>query len=92
MKKVVRYQCQFCKKEFKTPNKHNCKFNPELKNCFTCKYLKDWIYGEYVDDYYRMPNYPDCEKECGDWDIESIKDCNYNMKCEKWAKKEKIDK
>jgi len=43
MKQVIRYQCEFCKKEFKTPDRHYCKKNPELKNCFTCKHLKEWL-------------------------------------------------
>lgn len=85
MKEVTRYECQFCKKDFKTPDKHYCKFNPELKNCFTCKHLKGWEEGEgngnYGYDYYREPNYPDCEKECDGWDIEAIKGCNYDMQC-----------
>gem|GEM_PF-3207114 len=31
MKQVIRYQCEFCKKEFKTPDRRYCKKNPELK-------------------------------------------------------------
>lgn len=82
MKKVTRYQCQFCKKDFKTPDKHHCKFNPELRNCFTCKHLKGWIDGEeYPGDYYREPNYPDCNVDIDGWDIGVIKGCNYNMQC-----------
>ena len=80
-------------KEFKTPDRHYCKKNPELKNCFTCKNLKGWleseestpIYFESETHYSRYPNYPDCAADVGDgWDIEIIKSCNYNMQCEKW--------
>lgn len=87
MKEVTRYQCQYCKKDFKTPDKHHCKFNPELKNCFTCKHLKDWIEGESYSwgwEHGREPNYPDCDVGCDGWDIEVIKGCNYNMQCEAW--------
>lgn len=85
MKQVIRYQCEFCKKEFKTPNRHYCKFNPELKNCFTCKHLKGWHEGEeYPGDYYREPNYPDCAKECDGWNIENIKELSYKMQCLDW--------
>lgn len=77
MKRVIRYQCQFCKKEFKTPNKHRCKKNPELKNCFSCKKLNGWVY-----DYGDTPQ-PDC-LENEDWDIVAIKSVNYNMQCQHW--------
>ena len=43
MKEVTRYQCEFCKKDFKTPDRHQCKKDPALKNCFTCKHLKGWL-------------------------------------------------
>ncbi len=83
MRKVTRYQCRFCKKDFKTPDRHYCKKNPELKNCFTCKHLKGWdedfVYGEYT----RTP-WPDCAAGVDGWDIESIKNANYNMQCEEW--------
>ena len=88
MKEVTRYQCEFCKKDFKTPNRHYCKKNPELKNCFTCKHLKGWEEsednGEYGYEYYKEPNYPDCAADMDGWDIETIKEVNYNMQCEKW--------
>lgn len=38
---VVRYRCRWCGKEgLKTPYRHKCKFNPEYKNCFSCRYCK----------------------------------------------------
>ena len=86
MKELKVWQCQWCKKLFKTPNRHCCKKNPALKNCFTCKHLKDW----YKDDY--GLNAPNCvaleDKSWLDWDIESIKSMNYDMKCECWEQGE----
>jgi hypothetical protein len=38
MKQVIRYQCEYCKKEFKTPDRHICRKKPELKNCYTCEH------------------------------------------------------
>ena len=95
MKQVIRYQCELCKKEFKTPDRHYCKKNPKLKNCFTCKHLKGWLeseesvptYFESETHYIRYPNYPDCAADVG-WDIEIIKSRNYNMQCEKWEAEE----
>ena len=37
MKPIQVYQCEYCKKLFKTPDKHKCKYNPEFRNCFSCK-------------------------------------------------------
>lgn len=96
MKKVTRYQCGFCKKDFKTPDRHYCKFDPELKNCFTCKHLKGWHEGEIVNVGFgpyngpSEPNYPDCAVDCDGWDIEAIKGCNYNMQCSGWAEGRKV--
>lgn len=91
MKEVTRYQCKFCKKDFKTPNRHYCKFNPALKNCFTCKHLKGWESGEQYDGGYEYPqwepNHPDCtsdEPNLVGYDIELIKELEYNMQCERW--------
>ena len=88
MEKVTRYQCKFCKKDFKTPDRHYCKFNPELKNCFTCKNLRGWNEGQQYgqeEGWFREPNTPDCVvDEGGHWDIEEIKSKEYNMQCERW--------
>lgn len=87
MKKIEVYECEFCKKLFRTPNKHNCKFNPKLKNCFTCKNFIRWEETEcYFPGCYEIP-YPDCEVGCDGWDIDEIKNVNYNMQCEKWEEK-----
>ena len=88
MKKVTRYQCEFCKKDFKTPDRHYCKMNPELKNCFTCKHLKGWLESEDGVDVgvgiLPYPNYPDRAADVDGWDIEEIKGANYNMQCSEW--------
>lgn len=86
MKKVVRYQCELCKKEFRTPNRHKCKFRPELKNCFTCKNFNGWNNDSGFDVGIEPP-YPDCE-HCEDWNIETIKQAEYNMQCEHWEQRE----
>ena len=84
MKALIVYECEHCKKLFRTPNRHYCKMNPELKNCWTCKHLKGWKEGERDFDY-QNPPYPDCEYcEPCDWDLDTIKDVNYNMQCEHW--------
>ena len=86
MKAVTRYQCKFCKKDFKTPDRHHCKMNPALKNCFTCKYLKGWDSDNIYDEYTMMP-YPDCVADIdamNDWTLDSIKSIDYDMQCEMW--------
>jgi hypothetical protein len=85
MKEVTRYQCEFCNKDFKTPNRHYCKMNPALKNCFTCKHLDGWGESDYSE--HPIPA-PICKVELDhDWDIEIIKECNYNMQCDKWKQR-----
>ncbi len=34
---VTVYRCRFCRKIFMTDKRHTCKFNPEAKNCFSCR-------------------------------------------------------
>ena len=88
MKEVTRYQCEFCNKDFRTPDKHYCKKKPELKNCFTCKHLKGWLESTEGTDVgvgiIPDPNYPDCTADVDGWNIEDIKYANYNMQCSKW--------
>lgn len=88
MKEVIRYQCEFCKKDFKTPNRHYCKMNPKLKNCFTCKFLKGWTNDSSDYDIGTPAPYPECmadeDPSWNDWNLETIKEVNYDMQCEKW--------
>lgn len=46
MKKVVRYQCEWCGKEFKTPDRHLCKWRPEIHNCLSCRHRGMFLKGE----------------------------------------------
>lgn len=88
MKKVVRYECPHCKKVFKTKTRHYCKFNPKLKNCFSCRHSKGWDKEyEQTDEYGRVElyeppsivcNVKDCDEER---DIETLKSINYDMRC-----------
>ena len=52
MQEVTRYECPFCKKLFKTPNRHRCKHDPINKNCLSCGYFDNFEnfegqFGEY---------------------------------------------
>ena len=38
MKKVTRYLCEFCGKEFKTSDRHKCRWSPDAHNCLSCKH------------------------------------------------------
>ncbi|MDI6789940.1 MAG: hypothetical protein QME44_04530 [Thermodesulfobacteriota bacterium] len=79
MKPLTVYECEWCKKLFRTPDRHQCKKNPALKNCFSCKHLRGW------DEYKPEPPAPDCAAGCcEDWDIDNIKWRNYDMQCEGW--------
>lgn len=48
MEQVVRYKCQWCGKEFKTPDRHVCKWDPDCKNCLSCKYRGKFVEGAHT--------------------------------------------
>jgi len=64
MQAITMYKCPFCNKAFKTPNRHNCKHDPEHKNCITCANQRGFdsfigqydYYGNCEIDPYVMPN------------------------------------
>ena len=84
---VKRYQCEFCKKDFHTPNRHYCKKNPELKNCFTCKHSMGCENGN-IDYETGCSDSPTIKCECegltDELDLSEIKNINYNMQCSAW--------
>ena len=83
MKQLTVYECEYCKKLFKTPNRHKCKYNPEMKSCFSCKHNKGF-YEETIERYYSTHTeeyktiFVDCELEMCD---ESVGDTPRNMQC-----------
>jgi hypothetical protein len=96
MRELTVYECEYCKKLFRTKNRHDCKKDPAKKNCFTCKFLKDWLVSDDGTDvgigFIRDPNYPDCVAGYGEgWDIEAIKSVNYNMQCSGWQQGEYVN-
>lgn len=46
LKPITMYQCQHCKKLFKSPDKHNCRRDPDKTNCYTCEH---WGHQFYFD-------------------------------------------
>lgn len=46
MEQVTRYKCAWCGKEFKTPNRHLCKWDPDSHNCLSCVYRGEFVKGE----------------------------------------------
>lgn len=69
---VVRYRCRWCGREgLKTPYRHKCKFNPEYKNCFSCRHCKGVEFIR-ISDGKRIT-----EKEA------QIFECEKRMSCEK---------
>jgi hypothetical protein len=84
MQVITMYECPYCKKIFKTPDKHNCKRHPDKKNCFSCKHFQCF------DDDYQAPNYYDTgyryiNPVCGhsehyEHEVEDIIDVMYHNK------------
>jgi hypothetical protein len=97
VKALTMYECEYCKKVFKTPDKHRCKMHPELKNCFSCKHLEkfdeDSSPGSYGDSGYRYVS-PVCgHSEHYEHDTEDIIDVMYHnsprwsLNCPGWESK-----
>lgn len=36
--RVVRYRCEWCGREFRTDRLHDCKFDPDKRNCLSCRH------------------------------------------------------
>lgn len=52
MKQVVRYECKWCGRLFKTQNRHNCRFNPKHHNCLSCRYCGK--FDKHEEDYWNV--------------------------------------
>lgn len=46
MTKVDRYRCEWCGKEFRTPDRHRCKWDADAHNCLSCKHRGEYVAGE----------------------------------------------
>ena len=81
MKRLIRYQCEYCKKLFATPDRHNCKYNPLHKNCYTCANNKGFFKEEDSDGFSRIYRY--CvECDFSDYDAQDLSREKYNIQCE----------
>lgn len=45
MKMVTRYKCEWCGGEFKTADRHKCKYDPKFKNCLSCANRGKFVQG-----------------------------------------------
>ncbi len=82
MKEVTRYQCQYCKKDFKTSNRHSCKRDPAKRNCYTCQNNKGWEEDEGI--------YPGCDYAIAEG-ISALylyEKLNYDLQCEHYKQLE----
>jgi len=91
MKELTVYQCEHCKKLFRTPNRHNCKFNPKFKNCHSCKFCRGFTDEDYIGGVDvgvgTMPTnmlYPTCMKDCGDYSALEITRMGYKLNCSEY--------
>jgi hypothetical protein len=82
VKELIVYECPHCKKLFRTKTRHSCKYDPDNKNCFTCKHNikfdvdhNDCGYGQLV--------YVVCEKEY-DADMPQMIKCKYKLDCQEY--------
>lgn len=80
MIQVTMYQCEYCKKYFKTPDKHRCKYDPKFKNCFSCKHNKGFD-SDYINSEYTKEVFPICDKGW-EWGMGEIITMKYDLQCE----------
>ena len=83
MRALTVYECNFCKELFRTSNKHKCKFDPKMKNCFTCANFVKFEEQNY-DDSYGGFTYPVCTLEAKDTDLKEMSQLCWNLDCHKW--------
>jgi len=90
---VTRYVCSHCKEDFRTTTRHDCKRDPEKKNCFTCKHNNGWdredVESGYGEQGYHT--YPVWYVECGKDHERTAPDLSrvgYKLNCPDWEQKE----
>jgi len=85
---VTRYVCLYCKKDFKSNTRHDCKRDPDKKNCFTCKHNKGWKPTEVEYDYHNSEEWGViCENEY-DHTAPDLVRMSYKLNCPEWELKE----
>lgn len=50
MTEVKRYRCEWCGKEFRTPDRHHCRFDPDVKNCLSCEFVGTFIPEDRINE------------------------------------------
>lgn len=89
MKKVIRFECEFCEKLFKTPDRHKCKYDPKFKNCYSCGHNEGWDENRDDEDY-RHSGSIDVICKHGEHDAQELSNikydlqCRYHLCCGKW--------
>lgn len=90
---VARQECQWCGNLYKT-TRHDCKFDPEKRNCLTCKHNHGQRPGTPGNPYNGEgePPYFECDLgrdvSCGVSDLDVIQSVNWNLQCDHWEKVE----
>lgn len=85
-KRVSRYLCKWCGKEFKTDHLHDCKFDPDKRNCLSCVHQigSDKEEGDPVTCAPDMPYFVCDKDECDGsrfCDIATLGRNNWQGKC-----------
>jgi hypothetical protein len=96
MKPIQMYECQHCKKLFKTPNKHNCRRDPNKTNCYTCEHWGHQFYIDWAECYYSSKG-KTCdpsdackatETNYGDCAFELMRENDWKLNCPAYKRKE----
>lgn len=77
---VARQECQWCGKLFKT-TRHECKFDPELRNCFSCIHS----HGQERSDNSDEANLFRCDAGCDGYNhVDELISTGWKSACDKW--------
>lgn len=95
LKSITMYECQHCKKLFKTPDKHICRRDPDYTNCYTCEHWGHQFYfdkSHWGDDEYDITCTPEeaCKKHETSWVEEAhriMRESGWYLDCPEYKRK-----
>lgn len=92
LKQIVAFKCEYCKKVFKT-RRHDCKFDPDKKNCFSCEHYTGTLERE-PPEHDEMFGLTSCKIDGEVMWLDDLIQIGYNMQCKShvWNKQPLIER
>lgn len=88
MKSIEMYECQHCKKLFRTPDRHNCRRDPDYTNCYSCEHWGHEFkqYDAYEGDYYFLTSC-NIKSTYADEAFDTMHENRWSMNCPDYKRK-----